>query len=438
MPIGLKPRLFRYRISHMAMRTLISPWRGLILLFAVTGPFAIAQTDERWVPTWTTALFRPAPGSPAPVGQTVTAAQQALRGFNNQTVRMIVPVSIGGHQVRIQFSNTYGNSPLTVGAAHVALHGKQSAIVAGSDRSLLFGGRQEIVLPPGATALSDAVSLDVPALSELAVSVFVRGATGVPSFHAGGLHTTYTSKQGDASSQPALEDAVTTQSWYWLSGVYVLAPANATAVLAFGDSITDGARSTLDTNSSWPSRLAARMADNRQTSNVAVINEGIGGNRILRDGVATSALGRFDEDVLSQAGVTWVIFLEGINDIGRGLGPGADPADSVTAEDLIGGMRQFVERAHLHGLRVMGATMTPFSGARYYSEKGEAVRESVNEWILKKGSFDAVTDFNAVTRDPEHPLQFRPDFDSGDHLHPDDAGYRAMAEAIDITVFARP
>jgi lysophospholipase L1-like esterase len=403
--------------------------------------FAFAQTgagSEHWVPTWSTALGQAQPPvASGPVGQPVPAAQQALSGFNKQTVRMIIPVSIGGRRVRVQFSNAHGSAPLAIGAAHLALHGKESAIVPGSDRALLFGRNSGVALAPGATALSDPVDLEVPALSELAVSVFVPGATGGPSVHGTGLHTTYISKQGDVTSQPVLEDAVTTQSWYWLSSVYVQAPANTAAVVAFGDSITDGTRSTPDTSSSWPSRLARRLQENPQTASVAVVNEGIAGNRILRNGIGVNALGRFDEDVLSQPGVTWVILLEGINDIGRGTGPNASPADAVVADDLIGAMRQFVEQAHVHGIRVMGGTMTPYAGAFYYSEKGEAIRESVNEWILKKGSFDAVTDFNAAVRDPEHPLQFRPDFDSGDHLHPNDAGYRAMADAVDVTAFVR-
>jgi lysophospholipase L1-like esterase len=411
----------------------------LVVVFLLAGHFAIAQTagTEHWVPTWTTALRQAQPVALAPVGQPVPAAQQALNGFNKQTIRMIVPVSIGGRRIRVQFSNAHSSTSLAIGAAHLALHGKESAIVPGSDRVLLFGGSPGFSLAPGATAISDPVDLEVPALSELAVSVFVPGAVRAPTFHAQGLHTTYISKQGDATGQTVIEDAATTQSWYWLSSVYVLAPANSSAVIAFGDSITDGARSTNDTNSAWPSRLAARFQANPLTATVAIVNQGIGGNRILRDDTGVNALGRFDEDVLSQPGVTWVILLEGINDIGRGTGPNANPADAVVADDLVAAMRQFVEQAHVHGIRVMGGTMTPYEGAPYYSEKGEGIRETVNQWILKPGSFDAVTDFSAALRDPERPLRFRPDFDSGDHLHPNDTGYRAMADAIDLTVFAR-
>lgn len=428
----------------MIMRSARGHWPILLLsamvCSAMVCQFATAQTaaSEHWVPTWGTALS-PAqpPAAPGVVGQPVPTARQALGGFNKQTIRMIVPVSIGGQRVRVQFSNAHSSAPLTIGAAHVALHGKESAIVSGSDRTLLFGGRAGVALAPGATAISDPVDLEVPALGELAVSVYVPGATGAPSVHGTGLHTTYISKQGDETGHPVLDDAATTQAWYWLSSVYVPAPANAATVVAFGDSITDGFRSTPDANASWPSRLARRLLANPATANIAVVNQGISGNRLLRDGAGVNALARFDEGVLSQPAVTWVILLEGINDIGRATGPAAVPADAATTEDLIGAMRQFVEQAHLRGIRVMGGTMTPYAGAAYYSEKGEAIRDAVNEWILKNGFFDAVIDFNAVVRDPEHPLQYRPDFDSGDHLHPNDAGYRAMADAVDIAVFAR-
>jgi lysophospholipase L1-like esterase len=422
----------------MKIRRLILHFRMLALIAALPGHFAAAQTTagtEHWVPTWTTALMQ-APAVPVvSVGQPLTAAQEAQNGFNKQTIRMIVPVSIGGRRVRVRLSNTHGSAPLTLGSAHLALHGQGSAVVPGSDRALAFGGRPGCIIAPGATAMSDPVDLEVPALSELAVSIYVPGATSAPTMHIAGLHTTYISKQGDSTGQPSIEDVVTTQSWYWISGVYVAAPANAAAVVGFGDSITDGARSTPDTNSSWPSRLAGRMLANPGTATVAVVNQGIGGNRILRDGTGVNALGRFDEDVLSLPGVKWVILLEGINDIGQGTGPAAVPANSITAEDLIAAMGQFVEQAHLRGIRVMGGTLTPYAGAAYHSEKGEAIRETVNEWVLRKGSFDAVTDFAAATRDPEHPLQFRPAFDSGDHLHPNDAGYKAMADAIDVATF---
>lgn len=409
---------------------------ALALLAGMTALAGLAQNrNEHWVATWTTAhLHAPAMRLGA-VGEPVPAAQQALAGFTNQTIRMIVPISISGRRVRVHLSNAYGSAPLVVGAVHLGIHAKESAIVAGSDRTLTFGGKPGFTIPPGASALSDAVDFDAPPLTELAISVYVPGATGAPTVHSVGLHTTYVSRTSDATAQLAFDDAATTQSWYWLSGVDVLAPSSAAAIVAFGDSITDGARSTVDTNSSWPSRLARRLLAGGSTAGFAVANEGISGNRILRDSVGASALARFDSDVLSQAGVQWLIVLEGINDIGRGTGPNAIPGEAATAEELIGGLRQMIERAHVRGIRVAGATLTPYTGAAYFSDNGEGIREAVNNWIRSSGAFNAVIDFDAATRDPNHPAHLRAEFDSGDHLHPNDAGYQAMADAIDLKIF---
>jgi len=410
------------------------------IVAALTAHIAVAQgQNEHWVATWATAERAAPPMASPAVGQPFTAAMQAQLGFNNQTIRMIAPVSIGGRRVRVQFSNAYGTTPLKLGAVHVALRTKDSAITAGSDRALTFSGQPSFTIPPGASVLSDPVDLDVPPLGELAVSVYVPEAAGPPTIHTAALHTTYVSKSGDATAQPSIEDGITTQSWYWLSSVQVLAPADSAAIVAFGDSITDGARSTPDADRSWPSRLARRLAANRDTARIAVLNQGIGGNRILRDNTGPNALARFDEDVLSPAGVKWLIVLEGINDIGQGARANALPENAVTAAELIAADRQMIERAHLRGIKVMGATLTPYGGAAYSSEKGEAIRDAVNTWIRTGGAFDAVVDFEAATRDPKNPKQFRPEFDSGDHLHPSDVGYQAMADAVDLAVFgAKP
>jgi len=409
----------------------------LLILTAFVTHIAFAQgQNEHWVATWATAHRASPPLASSAVGQPFTAAQQAQFGFNNQTIRMIAPVSIGGRRVRVQLSNAFGTMPLKLGAVHVALRAKDSAIAPGSDRALTFSGQPSFTIPPGASALSDPVDLDVPPLGELAVSVYVPEAAGPPTIHTAGLHTTYISKSGDATAQPSIEDGITTQSWYWLSNIQVLAPADASAIVAFGDSITDGARSTPDADRSWPSRLARRLAANRETAHIAVLNQGIGGNRVLRDNTGVNALARFDEDVLSPAGVKWLIVLEGINDIGQGARANALPENAVTAAELIAAHRQMIERAHLRGIKVMGATLTPYGGAGYSSEKGESIRDAVNTWIRTSGAFDAVVDFEAATRDPKNPKQFRPEFDSGDHLHPSDAGYQAMADAIDLTIFS--
>jgi len=409
----------------------------LLILTAFVTHIAFAQgQNEHWVATWATAHRASPPLASSAVGQPFTAAQQAQFGFNNQTIRMIAPVSIGGRRVRVQLSNAFGTMPLKLGAVHVALRAKDSAIAPGSDRALTFSGQPSFTIPPGASALSDPVDLDVPPLGELAVSVYVPEAAGPPTIHTAGLHTTYISKSGDATAQPSIEDGITTQSWYWLSNIQVLAPADVSAIVAFGDSITDGARSTPDADRSWPSRLARRLAANRETAHIAVLNQGIGGNRVLRDNTGVNALARFDEDVLSPAGVKWLIVLEGINDIGQGARANALPENAVTAAELIAAHRQMIERAHLRGIKVMGATLTPYGGAGYSSEKGESIRDAVNTWIRTSGAFDAVVDFEAATRDPKNPKQFRPEFDSGDHLHPSDAGYQAMADAIDLTIFS--
>jgi lysophospholipase L1-like esterase len=344
---------------------------------------------------------------------------------------MIARTSIGGHRLRITLFNAFGSQPLEVGAAHIAIRAKGSEIVAGSDRALSFNGKPGCPVGPGMVILSDPVDLNVAPVTDLAVSLFFPGETGPPTSHGTGLHTTYV-KDGDVTGQAAMADAATTQSYYWLEGVEVLAPAGASLVVAFGDSITDGARSTSETNHSWPALLAARLAAQKATANIAVGNMGIGGNRVLRDVTGASALARFDRDVLSQPGVKWVMVLEGINDIGHGA---TTPAEMVTADELIAGHKQLIERAHTHGIQAIGCTLTPFEGASYSRENGEAIREALNTWIRTSGAYDAVVDFEAATRDPNNPKRIRADFDPGDHLHPNDAGYQAMANAVDLSLF---
>jgi lysophospholipase L1-like esterase len=348
---------------------------------------------------------------------------------------MIVRSSIGGRRVVVHLSNAYGSGPLRIGAAHIALREKDSAIVAGSDRVLTFGGNPSFTIPVGAEIASDPVDLDLPKLRDIAVSVYIPGEESSPTNHLTGLHTTYISKEGDFSGAPAIADATTRQSWYWVSEIDVLADRDARLIVAFGDSITDGATSTPDTDRSWPSLLAQRLAANKATADLAVVNEGISGNRLLADGAGVSALARFDRDVLSQPGVKWIIVLEGINDIG--IGALAGPQAAVTAEDLIGAHKQLIERAHLHGIKVVGATLTPYEGAAYYSEGGEAIRQAVNQWIRTSGAFDAVIDFDQVVRDPGNPKQIRADYNIRDHLHPNDVGYQAMADAVDLSLFAK-
>jgi lysophospholipase L1-like esterase len=346
---------------------------------------------------------------------------------------MTIKASIGGSHLRVHLSNAYGTVPLVIGDAHIALHGIDSAIVPGSDRALTFSGKPSVTIPIGAEMLSDPVALEVAPLADMSVSVYVPGDSGPASTHSLGLHTTWISTDGDFSAAPEFTGAEKTQAWYWISDVDVQAPADAATIVAFGDSITDGATSTPDTDRSWPSYLAQRLVADPAHSHIAVVNQGISGNKILSDGAGVSALARFDQDVLAQAGVKWLMILEGINDMNGAARP-TPLAPAITADDLIGAMKQMVERAHTHGIKVIGCTLTPFGNA---SESVEAMRQAVNAFIRTPGSFDAVVDFDKATQDPASPRQFRAGYNNTDRLHPNDTGYKAMADAVDLSLFTQ-
>lgn len=390
---------------------------------------------DHWVSAWSTAVHAPLPFPglpPSPV-------------FDNQTIRMVVRPTVGGDRVRIRFSNAFGSTALRIGAAHIALSSKASAIVADSDRALTFGGSPSVTIPPGAPLLSDPVDLKVPPLSEVAVSVYLPEKAPSSSVHFWAQHDTYISEAGDFTSKPEIPNAATKSSWYWLADLEVLAPDQTAATVTLGDSITDGVGAKQGDYSDWPDLLADRLAKTPGGTGVSVVNEGIGGNRILHDGAGVSALARFDHDVLAQPGVSNLIVLEGINDIGwphmkarlpNGTTLKEPPFvhEVVSAEDLIIGLRQIIDRAHQHGVRVFGATLTPYEGADYYSDDGETTRQAVNQWIRTSGAFDGVFDFDAAVRDPIRPAQFREGYHSGDHLHPSATGYKAMADAIDLSL----
>jgi lysophospholipase L1-like esterase len=408
-------------------RALLSVFLALLALGLPPAPSALAQDwrDERWTATWGAG-----PGGPALPANTPV--------FTDQTLRLVVHASIGGARVRIRLSNEMGTTPLHIGAARIALRADGADIVTGSDRALTFGGKPDIVLAPGAPALSDPVDLDVRPLSDLAVSLYLPGASSATTLHGTASQTSYVSPAGDFSAAPVFPTQRTLLSWPFLTEVAV--EARGAAIVTLGDSITDGTRSTPDTNKRWPDWLARRLQTIRDpgaglNARLGVVNRGISGNRLLSNAAEGSLAGRgiqerFDRDVLATSGVRYMTLMIGINDIG-----GSPAADPVTAEDLIAGYRQVIARAHAHGIAVFGATLTPFEGAGYYSPEKDAVRRAVNDWIRSGDAFDAVIDFDRVTRDPAHPARLLPAYDSGDHLHPGDLGYQAMGNAVPPEVF---
>jgi lysophospholipase L1-like esterase len=364
-------------------------------------------------------------------GSTTATCPGGAAGITNQTVRNIVFTSVGGNQVRVRLTNAFGTAALTVGSASVAVEGTGAGTVPSTMRPLRFGGQPGITIPPGAEALSDPVRLSVSALQSLAVSVFVPQLTGPATIHSLAVQDNFLSAAGDftISGDPASFPTRIT-CWMFVDGVEVLpSPLVTGSMVAFGDSITDGLRSIVNTNRRWPNDLARRL-DARHGLTLSVVDQGISGNRVLADGAGVSAQARLDRDALTQTDAQVVILLEGINDIGfadLGLGP------PITSADLIAGYEQIIARCHAVGLRILGGTLTPFKGVPgYWNETGERIREEVNHWILTSGAFDGVVDFAAATADPNDPQVFLPAYDSGDHLHPNDAGYQAMADAIDL------
>jgi lysophospholipase L1-like esterase len=418
---------------------------AVLALVLLNAPAALrAQTassprsNEHWVTTWATAQQLAPTRLPFGRGELVQPppAARVPASLKDQTVRMIAHASLGGRKVRVSLANALEKPTLRVGAAHIALRATGAAIAPASDRALTFGGRPSTVVPPGTMVVSDPVDLTVPALADLAVSVYLPEATGLPTVHPDGMHTAYIAR-GNATGSAALTADATTTAYLWVGSVDVLAPVEAGAVVTFGDSITDGVGATPDTDRAWPALLAARLAAGGPAGARSVVNVGLSGNRLLRPGFGVSALARFDRDVLGHAGVRWMIVLLGINDITFPAVPGIAPDEGVTADDLIWGLQQIIERAHRHGIKVAGATIMPVEGVNTYTDAGERIRLDVNRWIRAGTAYDAVIDFDAAVRDPDHPGRLRADFDPGDHVHPNDAGNRAMAAAIDASIFRR-
>jgi len=389
-----------------------------------------ALPPRPWVAAWASAqlLAKAVRGPPTNTGVPDRLA--------DQTVRMTARVTATGSQVRLVLANAFGLEGVrldTVRVARPANGGAGGAIDPASQQPVTFGGRETVWLPPGAHLISDPVPFDVRQQDDLVVSLHVDTEGGAPAVHPVGLRDTWIAP-GAQSAAPALRDARAVRSTLWLAGVDVLASRNAAAIAALGDSITDGYSTTPGADTPWPSILARRIAASGGAPR-AVLNLGISGNRVLREGAGSSALARFDRDVLSRPGVRWVLLLEGINDINFGEIPGLPASEKATAEDILAGYRQLIARSRAHGLRVIGATLTPFEGVPTYTAAGEQMRQRINTWIRTSGEFDAVVDFDAVLRDPAHPTRLLAGFDSGDHIHPNDAGNEAMAAAIDLDLF---
>ena len=419
---------------------------ALVILGAADPAVASGAEGKHWIGTWATAAQPPMPGTPL--------------SFKNQTLRLIIHTSAGGTKVRIKISNTYGGGPMLIGAAHIARRSVEAEIDPGSDRTLKFHGHASTKIPAGSMAVSDPADLDVPALSDLAVSLFFPETTPATTFHITAKQTNYISTEsGDFTAAVKFPVGRKIRSWPFLTGVDVEASRRGAAIVAFGSSLTDGDGTTSDTNHRWPDVLAERLhKEGGPAAELGVLNEGIIGNRLLNDStqahtpygaaLGEAGLGRFERDVLAQTGVKYVIVGLGINDIAF---PGSlTPAnESVSAESLISGYRRLIALAHKKGIRVIGSTNPPFENSflqnpaigpdkvTFYTPEKESVRQKINTWILNSGEFDGVIDFDAVVRDPSHPTQVLPGYDSGDHLHPNDAGSIASADAIPVALFER-
>jgi len=393
------------------------------LLFSALLTTTASAADGGWRTAWSSAPDSAGPALPA------------------QTLRQVVRTSTDGTRVRIRLSNLFGKEPLTVGAAHVGLSAGGARVAAGSDRPLLFGGRHGVTIAAGGSALSDPVDLAVAALQPLAVSLYLPAPVAVSTIHGFGPRTAYLKAPGDATGAADFPSTATDDSRYFLSDVEVLGPGDGRTLAIVGDSIADGVGSKADRDTRWPDALAARLQADPALATIGIANGGIAGNRVLHDEsdpyVGPSASSRFGRDALDKPGVRWILVHEGLNDITASQLL-ADPSQHVTVEQVEAGLRALADRAHARGIRIWAGTLTPLAGTKdFYSETVERQRQAVNAWIRTAGVFDAVVDFDAALRDPQDPTRLNPAYDSGDHLHPNEAGYRVMAQQVDLRLLNR-
>ncbi|NDV89132.1 SGNH/GDSL hydrolase family protein [Aurantimonas aggregata] len=400
---------------------------GAFALASIFSGLSPAMAEERsWIGTWM--------ASPQPIwGSDFAFPTKIPASVKDQTIRQVVRISLGGSRIRLVFSNAYGDRPMRIGGASVGLAGESGAAEPGTIRRITFGGKDDIVVPPGAPAVSDPLELTVDAHGKLAVSIYLPDDTPLTTFHWDGRQTAWFG-EGDLTQAEDFPETAITDARVFLNEVLVDTP-NEGAVVVVGDSITDGNGTTIDADTRWPDLLAKRLAPHQ----IAVLNGGISGGRLLQDKMGVNVAARLRRDVFSQPNLKAVIVLIGINDIswpGTGFAPNQV---RPTADAMIAGYQQLIALADANNVRLIGATLPPFEGAlngtplgNYYDPEKDALRHEINRWIRERGAFDAIVDFDAVLRDPGHPARINPAFDSGDHLHPGDEGNRAMADAIDL------
>jgi lysophospholipase L1-like esterase len=395
-------------------------WMYSLCFLAAVFPSAQAAEPTYWVGSWACA----------PVRQPVSDKTS----YSEVTIRNVIHTSLGGDGLRIKISNEFGTSPLMIEEADVAMSEGDDKVRTQTRHRITFGGVETVIIPAGALAVSDPVEMSVPSLADLAISVFLpKQALPLLSYHPLASSTAYMA-DGNQASAAELQHSTMLKSGYLVTGVDVRTPLTSSAVVTLGDSITDGAHSTPNRNARWPDVLAARLHAKPETSQIGVLNEGISGNRVLHDGAGSNALARLDRDVLAQSGVRYLIILESINDI-RYATNQRGPEDAATVPQIIWALQQISIRAHSRGLKVYCGTILPFGGSKNANNEGEQMRHAINEWIRKTNTFDAVVDFDLAAHDPAHEDQFSPANDSGDHLHLNDAGYKAMADSIDLKLF---
>ncbi len=396
----------------------------ILLCLSLLNTAALAQdhSDPRWVTTWAT--------SPS----TLPNSDDESGSLQDQTIRLVIHSSVGGESMRLRLSNYHGDGPMEIGAVSVALHSEGASIVSGSTTNVEFGGNGGTTIAAGATILSDPLQFSVPELSNLAVSIYLPGNTGFLTAHALSNQDNYVSEAGNHTGARDLPVDSETPAWALLTAVDVIAEESISAFATVGDSITDGWGSSASANNRWPNHFARRLYAESPNNKFAIVNAGISGNRVTTEAsplFGQNLQARFERDVLALSDVSHMVLMEGINDIGMSSMGGGEP---IAAENIIAGYRQVIARAHANGIKVFGATLTPYEGAAYFTAAGEIVRQQVNDFIRNSGEFDGVIDFEKAVQDPANPARILPSF-TEDNLHPNDEGYKAMADIIDLSLF---